>query len=125
MSGAAKMHPTSVLIIDGKKTRTFKVTSETGQGLLMLLENLEINERADEYIAAEDIFPELKDPAKRIGILFRSIRTKFQLTQEQLAKRLGIDQSDVSKVEKGKRPIGKALAKKIQKEFRIDYRKFL
>lgn len=76
-------------------------------------------------VPASDVFPDLKDPQKRIGIVFRGIRYKNDLTQAEVAKRLGIDQSDVSKIEKGKRPVGKALAKKIEKEFGIDYRRFL
>ena len=76
-------------------------------------------------LPAEEIFPDLKDPEKRVGVIFRGIRFKNNLTQDEVAKRLGIDQSDVSKIESGKRPIGKALAKKIEEEFAIDYRRFL
>lgn len=65
-----------------------------------------------------------QNASKRIGIIFRGIRIKNDLTQAEVAERLGIDQSDVSKIEKEKRPIGKALAK-IEKEFGIDYRRLL
>ena len=71
------------------------------------------------------LFPDLGDPQRRIGIIFRGIRYKHHLTQVQVAQRLGLDQSDVSKIEKGKRAIGKALAKKVQHEFGIDYRRLL
>ena len=74
---------------------------------------------------AEEVFPDLRDPQKRIGITFRGIRYKNNLTQAEVAKRLGLDQSDVSKIERGERSVGKVLAKKIQKEFGIDYRRFL
>jgi DNA-binding XRE family transcriptional regulator len=119
------MRRTEIVVTDGNKTRKFKVPHKTGRGFLTLLESLNYQDDVDEFIPAEDIFPDLKDPVKSIGIALRGIRSKFQLTQEQVAQRLGIDQSDVSKMEKGKRPIGKALAKKIQKEFGIDYRRFL
>ena len=83
------------------------------------------NDSNEGAIPAEEVFPDIKDPAKRIGIIFRGIRFKSNLTQAEIADRLGLDQSDVSKIEKGKRPVGKALAKKIEKEFGIDYRRFL
>ncbi|HWU44546.1 MAG TPA: helix-turn-helix transcriptional regulator, partial [Bdellovibrio sp.] len=62
---------------------------------------------------------------KRVGIIFRGIRFKHDLTQAEVAKKLGLDQSDISKIENGRRSIGKALAKKIEKEFGIDYRRLL
>ena len=72
-----------------------------------------------------EVFPDLRDSEKRRFIVFRSIRSKTGLIQEQLALRLGISQVDVSKIERGKRTIGKALAKKIEEKFKIDYRCFL
>lgn len=126
MSVAAKMRRTEITIKEGEKTTRFQLSSEAGRGLLALLKGLvDDDESKNEFIPAEDVFPDLRDPAKRIGIVFRGIRFKHGLTQVEVAKRLGIDQSDVSKIEKGKRPVGKALAKKIEKEFKIDYRRFL
>jgi len=62
---------------------------------------------------------------KSTFITFRGIRSKNRITQEQLAQKLGITQAEVSKIESGKRPIGKKLAKKIEKIFKMDYRRFL
>ncbi len=90
------------------------------------LKDLRIDEEGTKKIRAAMAKVKMHhDPVKRIGIIFRGIRFKNDLTQAEVAKRLGIDQSDVSKIEKGKRFIGKALAKKIEKEFGIDYRRFL
>ncbi len=133
MSGAAKMRRTEITVKEGNKTKSFKVTLEAGRGLLSLLKELQNkvppqfsqHDDDDEYIPAEEVFPDLKDPQKLIGIVFRGIRFKNNLTQSEVAARLGLDQSDVSKIERGERAVGKALAKKIQKEFGIDYRRFL
>ena len=76
-------------------------------------------------VSAASVFPDLADPAKVIGMRFRAIRKKLSLTQEQIAERLGLDQADVSKMEKGARAISKTIAKKIEAEFKIDYRQFL
>lgn len=134
MSGAGKMRLTEVIIKEGNKTTNFELSVEAGRGLLTLLRGMEgqTNKKTEreedddeDFVLAEEVFPDLKDPQKRIGIVFRGIRFKNNLTQAQVAARLGLDQSDVSKIERGQRPIGKALAKKIEKEFGIDYRRFL
>lgn len=124
MSGAVKMRHTEITIKQGNETTKFKFPLEAGRGLLNFLRSLQNNSN-EESLPAEEVFPNIKDPAKRIGIIFRGIRFKHNLTQAEVAKKLGLDQSDVSKIEKGKRPVGKALAKKIEKEFGIDYHRFL
>jgi DNA-binding XRE family transcriptional regulator len=128
MSGAAKMRHTEITIKRGKETTKFKIPLEAGRGLVDFLRGLQekvVGSDGQESVPASEVFPDLKDPAKRVGIIFRGIRSKHDLTQAEVAERLGIDQSDVSKIEKGKRSIGKALAKKVEKEFGIDYRRFL
>lgn len=124
MSGAVKMRHTEIIIKQGNETTKFRFPLEAGRGLLNFLRNLQ-SSSDEESVRAEEVFPNIKDPAKRIGIIFRGIRFKNNLTQAEVGKKLGLDQSDVSKIEKGKRPIGKALAKKIEKEFGIDYRRLL
>jgi DNA-binding XRE family transcriptional regulator len=118
------MRHTEVTITEGKKTMRFHIPVAAGRGLVTLMS--EFQEKLDQdSVPANEVFPDLKDPEKRIGIVFRGIRFKNGLTQADVAKQLGIDQSDVSKIEKGKRPVGKSLAKKIQRKFGIDYRRFL
>lgn len=124
MSGAVKMRHTEVTITEGEKTMRFQVPRAAGRGLVTFMSEFLGNSIRDS-IPADEVFPHLKDPQKRIGIIFRGIRCKNNLTQSAVAKRLGLDQSDVSKIEKGKRPVGKALAKKIEKAFGIDYHRFL
>jgi len=42
-----------------------------------------------------------------------------------MAKKINITQADLSKMENGKRPIGKIIAKRIEKMFDVSYRYFL
>ncbi len=125
MSVAVKMHRTEIIIKEGSMTTKFQLSSEIAGGILTLLKGLANKNNYNEVIPAEEVFPDIEDPNKRIGIIFRGIRYKNNLTQAEVAKKLNLDQSDVSKIEKGKRPIGKALAKKIEQEFGINYRRFL
>jgi ribosome-binding protein aMBF1 (putative translation factor) len=125
MSVAAKMRLIEISIRDGSKRKLFLVSADKAGAIETLIRDVEKNEDGDELHDIGEAFPELRDPEQRRFITFRSIRTKTGLTQLQLAEKLGISQADVSKIERGKRTIGKALAKKIEKEFGIDYRRFL
>lgn len=122
MPGVAKMRLIEITIRDGAKKKLFLVPFEKANAIETLIKDIA---KPDDLVEAGEVFPDLRDPEKRPFITFRGIRTKGGLTQEELADKLGITQAEVSKIEGGKRPIGKALAKKIQKEFGIDYRRFL
>ena len=123
MLAAAKLRLTEITITEGNKTTQFRLPAQAGRGLLTLLRSLQKD--LTPSASAREFFPDLKNAEKRIGVIFRGIRFKNGLTQAEVAKRLGLDQSDVSKIEKGKSSIGKGLAKKIEHEFGIDYRRFL
>lgn len=47
------------------------------------------------------------------------------MTQAALGGILGIDQTNISKMERGFSPIGKLIAKKLAEFFKTDYRIFL
>lgn len=123
MSEAVKMRRIEIAIRSGAKKKLFLVTQEKADAIETLLR--ETPNEDDELVDMTDVFPDLKDPEKLPAITFRGIRAKTGLTQAEVAERLSITQAEVSKIEGGKRAIGKALAKKIEKEFKIDYRRFL
>ena len=125
MSVAVKTRLIEISIRDGARKKLFLVPLEKASAIETLIKEVPRNHAGDALMDISDAFPQLRDPEKRPFIVFRSIRTKTGLTQEQLAERLGISQADVSKIERGKRNIGKTLAKKIEMEFDIDYRRFL
>jgi DNA-binding XRE family transcriptional regulator len=59
------------------------------------------------------------------AVALRGLRYREGLTQKALGEMLGIEQTNISKIEQGKRPIGKTVAKRIAKIFKLDYRIFL
>lgn len=59
------------------------------------------------------------------AVALQGLRAREGLTQSSLGKLLGVEQTNISKMELGKRPIGKNLAKKLSELFKIDYRLFL
>jgi ribosome-binding protein aMBF1 (putative translation factor) len=82
-------------------------------------------ELENESIPAEAVFPELRDSNLRPAIALRGARAKMGLSQKELAKRLHIEQGNLSKMETGSRPIGKELARRLAAELKVDYRLFL
>jgi transcriptional regulator with XRE-family HTH domain len=55
----------------------------------------------------------------------RGLRGKEDITQAELAARLGISQNMVSDMESGKRNISLKMAKRIAEEFKVPYKAFL
>lgn len=72
-----------------------------------------------------ELFAELDKKYTKAGALLRGVRARESLTQVEFAKKLGVSQNNLSKMENGKRPIGKIIAKRIQKVFGTNYRYFL
>ena len=61
----------------------------------------------------------------RPGACLQGARVKEGLSQVELAEKLRISQSNLSKMELGKRPIGKTMAKRLAAILNVDYRIFL
>lgn len=59
------------------------------------------------------------------GVILSGARTKEGLTQKALADKVGIHQGYLSDLERGKRPIGKAMAKRLASVLNVEYKIFL
>jgi DNA-binding XRE family transcriptional regulator len=79
-----------------------------------------VNEEGDEIYSAEEVFPEAHP-----GMTLRGFRVRDDMTQEELARRLGLKQARVSALESGSRPISVAMAKRLAKIFEVTYKVFL
>jgi len=55
----------------------------------------------------------------------KGLRLREGLSQVQFAKKINVNQANLSSMENGNRPIGKVIAKRIQRIFGTDYRYFL
>jgi DNA-binding XRE family transcriptional regulator len=79
-----------------------------------------ILEDEEESLLLEEVFPDLHQ-----GSAIRGLRLRQGLTQEQLARLLGIKRTNLSEMENGKRPIGKNMAKRLAQVLETDYKVFL
>ncbi len=76
-------------------------------------------------ISAEAIFAKLDRKRTKPGALLKRLRSRENLTQVAFAKKIGVSQANLSKMENGARNIGKTVAMRIARVFNIDYRTFL
>lgn len=76
-------------------------------------------------VPSDDVFAELNEEYSKPGALLKGLRGREGLTQKELAAELQLQQGDLSKMENGKRPIGKKLAKKLAKKFDVNPKSFI
>lgn len=74
----------------------------------------------EKFTTFEELFPDF-----HVGNALRGARTREGLTQAQLAALIGAKPTHISAMEKGKRPIGKDMAKRLGKALRVGYKVFL
>src|SRR5579862_3709392 len=74
-----------------------------------------------ELIPWEDLAKDRITKYKKYGLALRGARYREGLSQKALAKHTGISQENISKMENGRRPIGKNVAKKLAKALHIDF----
>ena len=123
MPALTKKPLTKVSIMDDTP-RTFLIPKSEVKNVIRLIEKKAVQEEV-ESVPWEEVFKDRFEKTGKPAVMLRGARTKEGMSQVQLAEKLGIDQADLSKMENGKRPIGKKMAKKLGKLLRIHYQLFL
>jgi ribosome-binding protein aMBF1 (putative translation factor) len=130
MSGHTKIHPTNptikiILMLDNKETSySLPETPDIKKKLLEITKFCE--KKAVKITPWKKATPWEKLAADRIkrytkaGLVLRGARMREGYSQKMLAKRCGISQENLSRMENGKRPIGKKVAEKLAKALHID-----
>src|SRR4051812_10140999 len=117
MSGATKVRLIKIEVTEGKKSKLYLVPRDTANAVETLLHQFDQGDEGS--ISATELFPDLADPKKTPGIALRGVRLRLDLTQKEMSEKIGVTQGDLSKMEKGERPIGKKLAMRIGKALKI------
>ena len=103
----------------------FEVPQETAKAVLVLLKGARVADHETILADESEVIRKLDAKFSSAGACLQGARLKEDLTQEELAEKLKISQTNLSKMEHGKRPIGKSMAKRIAKTLNVDYRIFL
>ncbi len=73
-----------------------------------------------ESVPWEEVYPDFNG-----SVALRGARKREGLTQKELARLVGANQTHISEMEHGKRPIGKDMARRLAKVLKAHYRIFL
>jgi DNA-binding XRE family transcriptional regulator len=113
-----------VMVKTGSKKKEFKL--KNSDGLVRLVSYIR-NALPADAVTAEEAFKHLNDEYTKPGALLQGYRLKAELTQEELAQKLGseVQQAHISAMESGSRSISKKMAIRLGEILRTDYRKFL
>lgn len=96
------------------------------QGLLTASRASQSEEDDEETYSLEEVLPHFADDRIRPARILQGSRYRREMTQKELAKKLGIKQHHLSEMENAKRPIGKEMAMRLAKALDVaDYRVFL
>jgi DNA-binding XRE family transcriptional regulator len=90
------------------------------ENVLLLLDNAAEENESRTY-TVEEVFPEGIRPMD----VLRGARYREDLTQAQLAAKVGVKATNISEMERGKRIIGKEMAKRLAKALNTTYKVFL
>lgn len=72
-----------------------------------------------------DLFSDINTKHGEQGALLYGLRMRENLSQTAFAEKINITQPELSKMENGTRPIGKIIAKRLEKVFGTPYQLFL
>lgn len=130
MSEPMKRHLTNNIevVIHSDRCHHFVGPRTKLKPLLILMQKFDFKPartESQEHIPWEEV---ARDDIEKYGmpaLCLRGARVKEGLTQVALCKKLGISQYNLSKMENGKRPIGKKMAHRLAKVLKMDYRVFL
>ncbi|HSW69458.1 MAG TPA: helix-turn-helix transcriptional regulator [Gammaproteobacteria bacterium] len=69
-------------------------------------------------VTPEEAFAEINAKYTKTGALLKAVRLREGLNQKDFAALINVTQGDLSKMEHGKRPVGKILTRRIAKKFK-------
>jgi ribosome-binding protein aMBF1 (putative translation factor) len=129
MQGAEKMRhieEVNITVGSGKSARRFAIPASRKREVMTFISRMKKKVAPERTFSAEEVLPELVDDTQRPATMLRGARQKADMTQAELAKKLGdVRQHHLSEMENGKRPIGKEMAKRLATTLNCDYRVFL
>lgn len=122
MSGRMKAHPTKsgfykiVIEMPNKK----KISSSISEEFFPKFQTLLDKYSEPESVAWEEVAIDRLAKHTAAGLTLRGARFREGMSQKELAKRSGISQENISRMENGRRPVGDKVAKKLAKVLHID-----
>jgi ribosome-binding protein aMBF1 (putative translation factor) len=120
MSAPKKAPLTSQVAISISNKR-FMVPAPRAAAILELVREYQV----EENVPADEVLREVHEKYGKTGSVIRGLRAREDMKQIELARKLRVTQGDLLKMENGKRPVGKEMARRLGRVFSTDYRAFI
>lgn len=115
--------------IPGSKIISYIIPSSERQKLNSFLKSLEVEKNEidswDEAIPWKTLASDRIAKYKKAGLVLRGARYRENMSQVALSKKTKVHQNEISKIENGKRAVGKKVAQRLAKTLNFDYRLLL
>ncbi len=109
---------------NGKEMR-YHIPSSARKKLNYFLKELDVFQEEitpwEEAMPWEVLAKDRIEKYKKAGLVLRGARYRENMSQVKLAQISGVHQNEISKIENGKRGVGKKVAKKLAKPLKINY----
>jgi len=112
--------------LPGKKAKIYHIpnTDSTREELFLFLSKIE-KSCLEKAIPWEVLAKDRIEKYKKSGLILRGARYREGFSQIDLAKKSGVGQNEISKIENGKRGVGEKVAKKLAKALNFDFQLLL
>lgn len=128
MSAHMKAHHTTecqvkVVVVTKDSKKISYINADNFDKLEAFLEKY--SEDDDKPVAWEVLAKDRIEKYKKAGLVLRGARYREGLSQKELSRRSGVSQNEISKIENGKRTVGKKVAQKLAYALKINYQLLL
>ncbi len=121
-----KAHAQGGTLIVSYHHKTYAIPQKIANQYLVEEKKIKKSKTAERKVEnVTSLFANLEKQYTKAGVLLKGLRIRENLSQVEFAKKIKITQANLSNMENGKRPIGKIIAKRIEKVFGTNYRYFL
>lgn len=119
---SAHSHESTLFVTD--RQRTYAIPRSVAEQYA-LDEKPKAKKAINKPKSIQALFNKLDEKYGKAGALLKGLRLREGLTQVEFAQKIEVTQANLSNMENGHRPIGKNIAKRIEKIFGTNYRYFL
>ncbi|MAD98832.1 MAG: transcriptional regulator [Flavobacteriaceae bacterium] len=121
MSEAAKKRPTkgAKIEING---RSFRVPKAKADQVLKIVKGYE---EVNDSLPWREVLKDELEETSESAVALKGFRLREGMSQSELSEKSGVNQSHISEMERGKRPIGKISAQKLAKALNTSFKNLL
>lgn len=114
-----------IIVVTSNVEKVSYISPKNIDKLEAFLEKYAENPEDERPVAWEELAKERIAKHKKAGLVLRGMRYRESMSQKELAKRSGVHQNEISKIENGKRTVGEKVAKRLAEALNFNYQLLL